>query len=103
MVFYVTGGATPKRAFTTDWYHDDRDLRSVADGDYFGSAFDVLLIVQRLLLEWVRTQRPYLFRFCATTERKHAIYEWAARRIADRLAGRYVAYESGGTFWFVCR
>ena len=76
-------------------------MESVADGNYFRSAFEVLRVVKKLLMEWVYLERPYAFSFLATTGRKHKVYRWAARRIAAQLRGSYLMYEVGRMYWFI--
>ena len=103
MIFYIVGGGTRKRRYNPHFWFDDEDALSVEDGNFFRSAFPVFKAAGAILLEWVFSDRPYIFRIEASTDRKKPIYRWMAQRLAKRLSGHYSIIEEQGTFHFYRR
>lgn len=103
VIFYIVGGGTRKRRYNPHFWFDDEDALSVEDGNFFRSAFPVFKAAGAILLEWVFSDRPYIFRIEASTDRKKPIYRWMAQRLAKRLSGHYSIIEEQGTFHFYRR
>lgn len=102
VTFGVIGGATKTKAFTGGtWAAWDEDVVGFTNHGFFRNGKPVLRHVVRLLAEWVRVEKPYLFNFHATDQRKHRIYRYLIERHASSLESRYTHYMDGMEFYFV--
>lgn len=102
VTFSVIGGATNLKAFTGgSWEAWDEDGVGFTDHDFFRDGKPVLRHVAGLLAEWVRLEKPYLFHFHATDQRKHRIFRYLIHHHAPSLEGRYMHYIAGREFYFV--
>lgn len=103
MSFRIAGGGTSRRSYRpspSDWWSDE-DHKRFTDSGYFANAAPVLRKVVELTGEWTRRERPYLFHFRATDERKHRLYQRLIERHENALAGRYGHYMARRIFYFV--
>lgn len=102
VTFRVMGGATKIKAFTVcSWLAWDEDTAPYRGGLYFHSGIHVLRRVVALLVEWVRQEKPFIFHFHATDERRHRIFGHLVRRHTLSLADQYTHFVDGRHFWFV--
>lgn len=102
VTFRVIGGATNLKAFTGgSWEAWDEDVVQFRDAHYFRNGMPVLRHVVSLIAQWVRQDKPFLFHFEATDERKQRIYRYLIDRHGTPIAARYTHYEESGDFYFV--
>ncbi|WP_027062507.1 hypothetical protein [Mesorhizobium loti] len=109
--FRAVGGGTSRKRYENDdpfWMFDDDvdDVRNVQASDfevggYFANAAPVLRKVTEILADWIRAERPYMFHFHATDEKKHMCYQRLIGRYLLFLTDRYAHYMDGAEFFFV--
>lgn len=102
--FLIIGGATPRKSYSppaNEWCDDDvSHHHRLIDSGYFLNALPVIRQVGNLIAAWTRQEKPYLFHFGATDDRKHRLYQ----RLVNQHAGALVSYNHymcGREFYFV--
>ncbi|MER9371494.1 hypothetical protein [Mesorhizobium sp. M0491] len=102
VTFRVIGGATKKKAFTGGtWGAWDEDIVPFCESGYFSDGRPVLRLVVALAADWIRQEKPYLFHFHATDQRKHRIYRQLVHRQSPSWASCYTHYMDGMESYFV--
>lgn len=102
--FLIVGGSTLRKAYVpppNEWCDDDvLDHHGLTDPGYFTNAMPIIRQVRTLISTWIRQEKPYLFHFHATDERKHRLYQRLVVLHAGALAN-YNHYMCGKEFCFV--
>ncbi len=99
--FELRSGSTPKGpSHITDYKDLYDDYSDYGDLDLNRTAMAVYNKAGKILIEWIKTYRPWKITFSATTSRKIRIYRWFADRLTGRIDGYSMAEYPAGVFSF---
>lgn len=79
------GSARNRKTALWDLYYDDTP--EWGDVDLNKNGLTVLKTAGQILVDWVYEFRPWRIGFAAGTDRKVAVYQWLAKKLAKKLPG----------------